>query len=87
MNLKKLPNENENQFIWRLASAKDSGLLDLSWSELADIFNKELLDDDIEYNESTYRKKYQQAKTFYEDVNSKMISDEYNAEVMAQKRE
>lgn len=87
MNLKKLPNENENQFIWRLASAKDSGLLDLSWSELADIFNKELLDDDIEYNESTYRKKYQQAKTFYEDVFSKMISDEYNAEIMAQKRE
>ena len=87
MNLKKMPNENENQYIWRLASAKDSGVLDLSWSELADIFNKELLDDDIEYNESTYRKKYQQAKTFYEDVFSKMISNEYNAELMVQKRE
>lgn len=87
MNLNKMPNENENQYIWRLCSAKDSGLLDLSWSELANIFNKELLDNDIEYNESTYRKKYQQAKTFYEDVFSKMISNEYNEELMAQKRE
>ena len=87
MNLNKMPNENDNQYIWRLCSAKDSGLLDLSWNELADIFNKELLDDDIGYNESTYRKKYQQAKMFYEDVFSKMVSNQYNEELMVQKRE
>lgn len=87
MNLNKMPNENDNQYIWRLCSAKDSGLLDLSWNELADIFNKELLDDDIEYNESTYRKKYQQAKMFYEDVFSKMVSNQYAEELMVQKRE
>ena len=52
MNLNKMPNENDNQYIWRLCSAKDSGLLDLSWNELADIFNKELLDDDIGYIKS-----------------------------------
>ena len=87
MNLNKMPNENDNQYIWRVCSAKDSGLLDLSWNELADIFNKELLDDDIGYNESTYRKKYQQAKMFYEDVFSKMVSNQYNEELMVQKRE
>lgn len=43
MNLHKLPDENERQYIWRLASAKDNGTLDLSWPELTEIFNAELL--------------------------------------------
>lgn len=66
MNLNKLENENEEQYIWRLARAKDSGELDLEWSELAAIFNKELREEDEYYNESAYRKCYQQAKRFYE---------------------
>lgn len=34
MNLKKLPSENEAQYIWRLSFAKDSGLLDMSWPDI-----------------------------------------------------
>ena len=77
MNLHKLPDENERQYIWRLASAKDNGTLDLSWPELTEIFNAELRDDDCTYNESAYRKPYQMAKAYYEDVFSKLGEDGY----------
>lgn len=85
--LKLKQNESELQYIWRLCSAKDSSTLDMTWSELASVLNKELRADDEEWTESAYRKKYQQAKIFYEEVFSKMESDAYNNEVIAQKRE
>ena len=85
--LKRKQEESELQYIWRLCSAKDSSTLDMTWSELASVLNKELRADDEEWTESAYRKKYQQAKTFYEEVFSKMESDTYNNELMVQKRE
>lgn len=85
--LKRKQDESELQYIWRLCSAKDSSTLDMTWSELASVLNKELRADDEEWTESAYRKKYQQAKTFYEEVFSKMESDTYNNELMVQKRE
>ena len=42
---KRLDNENEEQFLWRIGQAKDNGLLDLSWEEIADIVNKEFRED------------------------------------------
>lgn len=67
MNIQRLPNENEEQFIWRIGRAKDSGLLDLDWNGIADLINREFRDDDSEYrNESAYRKPYQQARRFYD---------------------
>ena len=64
---KRLDNENEEQFLWRIGQAKDNGLLDLSWEEIADIVNKEFREDISEYrSEAAYRKPYQQAKRFYE---------------------
>lgn len=68
LNLKKSQNENEEQYIWRLGNAKDCGEIDMSWDELADIFNAELRDDDIEYTTAAYRKPYQSAKRYYEKV-------------------
>ena len=63
----RLDNENEEQFLWRIGQAKDNGLVDLSWNEIADIMNKEFRDDTSEYlGEAAYRKPYQQAKRFYE---------------------
>ena len=63
--LEKQSNENEEQFIWRLGQAKDSGLLGLSWNEIADIINKQFREDESEYrSEAAYRKSYQQAKRF-----------------------
>lgn len=66
MNLKKEEFENDEQFIWRLCQAKDSGLLDMSWNEVADILNKELDMGDMPFTASAYRKPYQQAKRFHD---------------------
>ena len=84
--LKKQINESELQYIWRLCSAKDSSTLDISWEELANILNEELRPTEP-FSESAYRKKYQMAKLFYEEVFSKMVSDGYNNEIMTQRRE
>ena len=53
--LHRLENENEEQFIFRLGSAKDSGELDMSWEQLAEIINKEFRNDESEYrSEAAY---------------------------------
>lgn len=65
--LEKRPNENEEQFIWRLGQAKDSGILDLDWNGIADVINKQFREDESEYKtEAAYRKCYQYTKRFYE---------------------
>jgi len=84
VNLNKKPDESELQYIWRLALAKDSGSLDMTWEELADVFNENL---ENNYGSSAYRKKFQQAQHFYDDVFSKMDDTEYSQELMKQKRE
>ena len=64
-NLNRLPNENEEQFIWRLGQAYDAGELDLNWEQIGDIINKEFRGDDSSYRDSSaYRKAYQSAKRF-----------------------
>ena len=84
LDLKKQKNETELQYIWRLALAKDSGSLDMTWDELADVFNENLKTD---YGSSAFRKKFQQAQHFYDDVFSKMNDSDYSQELMKQKRE
>lgn len=65
--IKRLANENEEQFLWRIGQEKDSGILNLDWTEIADIMNKEFREDESEYrSEAAYRKPYQQAKRFFE---------------------
>lgn len=85
MNLFKNEQENELQYIWRVCSLKDSGSVDMTWGELADIINKELCDDESEYlSSSAYRKKYQQAKAFYEEVFSKLLPHEEEKNITQQ---
>lgn len=87
VDLKRLPDESELQYIWRLCSQKDAGVLDVTWDEIATILNKELIADESEYlGESAYRKKYQQAKAFYNEVFSKMISNEYHDRIADSQR-
>ena len=63
----RLKDENEEQFLWRIGQAKDSGTIDLDWIEIADIMNKEFREDESLYrNESAYRKVYQSAKRLFE---------------------
>jgi len=88
VDIKKASNESELQYIWRICSAKDSGLLDVTWEELAIIMNNSLYPDETEWlGESAYRKKYQQAKAFYDEVFSKMISDEYHQQIAKRQQE
>lgn len=85
MNLKKEAYENDEQFIWRLCQAKDSGLLDMNWNEIADIINKELGMGDMPFTASAYRKPYQQAKRFYD---AGVFGDiDESADMVAQKHE
>lgn len=57
----------ESAYIWRLGQAKDNGILDLTWTEIAELINKEFREDVSEYrSESAYRKKYAIAKEFAE---------------------
>lgn len=87
LDFKRLENENEEQFIWRIGQAKDSGLLDADWNQIADTINCEFREDETEFrNESAYRKPYQQAKRFYEaGVFKKYSGDFYMNELMNQK--
>ena len=54
-NTKKNHDESELAYIWRVGSAKSSGLINSTWQELAEIFNAELGE---ELTESAYRKKF-----------------------------
>lgn len=87
LNLKKEEYENDEQFIWRICQAKDSGLLDMNWNEVADIINRELDMDDMPFTASAYRKPYQQAKRFYDagvfgeiDESAEMVSQKHEIE-------
>lgn len=66
MNLRKLENENLEQYIWRLGTAKDSECLEMNWDEIADVINKEIGHEDMPYTSSAFRKPYQYAKRFYD---------------------
>ena len=90
IDLKRLDGENEEQFIFRLGQAKDSGQLDMSWDEIADVINKEFRESEDEYRtEAAYRKPYQQAKRYFESgcFNTKCSPDSYSAEIRLQKQE
>ena len=78
--LKKMPGETETQFVYRLASAREDGLLDMTWEDLAEVFNRELGKNQCS---SAYRKPYQNAQRYRDEV----FSTEDNAEVLAKLRE
>lgn len=66
--LARLPGESENKYIIRLGDLKSSGLIDMTWTELAEILNKELREDPTEYfSESAYRKRYSLFHQFKEE--------------------
>ena len=80
--------ENLEHFIWRLGQAKDSGILDMSWDDIADVINKEIGNEDMPFSSSAFRKPYQQAKRFYDAGVFGEISDgEYLKELQSQKQE
>lgn len=86
--IKRKVDESELSYIWRLCSAKDNGTLDLNWEQLGEIFNKELREDETQYySESAYRKRYQAAKEFYEEIFKHMNTNDYLKEIEREKQE
>lgn len=84
---KKLENETEEQYLWKIGQLVDSGKIE-SWSSINDIVNKELgIDEDKWRDESSFRKRYQAAKKFYDGCFSKMESEEYSNKIEEQCRE
>lgn len=61
--------ESELAFIWRLGEYKSTGSIDLTWEQIATVINAQCRSDEEPFrNESAYRKQYQTAKVFYDEV-------------------
>lgn len=66
-NLRKLPEENKYEYIWRIGNDIDNGVLP-HWKNISETINKELGVSEDEYlSESAYRKMYQSARKFYDE--------------------
>ena len=85
--LKKLENETEEQYLWKIGQLVDSGKVE-SWASINNIVNKELgFDEDKMRDESSFRKRYQAAKKFYDGCFSKMETEEYQKKLDIMNRE
>lgn len=70
--LKRLPHENEAEYIFRVGQAKDSGLLDKTWAEISPILNREFGYEEEDWKgESAWRKRYRNYLEAYEQIFSK----------------
>lgn len=52
------PEESDDDYLWRLGSLKESGIITLSWMELSFVFNRNIRSGQKPLDESTWRKKY-----------------------------
>lgn len=90
--LRVLPNETEDECLFRIGEAKRDGLLDLTWTQIADFFNRTFRENDTEYRtESSYRKKFKN----YIDAKDMLVKSKFTEsgfedqykEIEAKKRE
>ena len=87
MNLQRMKNETEEEYLWRIGQIVDSGKVD-TWASINDTVNTELgIDEEKWRDESSFRKRYQAAKKFYENCFSKMKGEDYAQEVETMKRD
>lgn len=72
-------NETENEALWRIGCEKRNGLYDdVTWVEIANIFNKHFRKSEEEYYDpSAYRKKFKNYLDFYEQV----INNGHNTDI------
>lgn len=87
--LKKLENENEAQYIYRIGQAKDSGLVLDTWETISPILNKELGYSEEDWKgSSAWRKRYRNYLEAYEQIFSKEnFADEQLADIEDKIRE
>lgn len=85
----RLPNETEEECLWRIGNAKRDELLDSTWVEIADFMNKTFRESEDEYYcESAYRKRFKNyidAKTMF--AKQEATSDGSTDELVAKLRE
>lgn len=85
--LRKLESETEEQYLWKIGQLIDSGKIE-SWSSINNIVNEQLgIEEDKWRDESSFRKRYQAAKKFYDGCFSKMESEEYQQKLDVLNRE
>ena len=83
--LNKLPEETEEQYLWRMGHYIGDGLVS-SWKEIGDIVNSQLCDDENKWKDcDTFRRQISTAKRYYDNVFSKMGNDkEYDPDIQKQ---
>ena len=87
--LKKLPDENEAQYIFRIGRDKDLGLITDTWETLSPILNTELGYEEEDWKgESAWRKRYRNYLEAYENIFSKtQFTESRLDDIEEQKRE
>lgn len=83
--LNKLPEETEEQYLWRMGHYIGDGLVS-SWKEIGDIVNSQLCDDENKWKDcDTFRRQISTARRYYDNVFSKMKDDkEYDPDIQRQ---
>lgn len=87
--LKKLPQENEAQYIFRLGQLKDSGVITDTWESINPTINRELgIEEENWRDVSSFRKRYRNYLDAYEQIFSKeQFTTDQASEYVDQKRE
>ena len=81
-NLKRMPDESQDQYFYRICSMKDS--LGFTWPQMAEIFNKEF---GCEKTDSAYRKKWAAFNQIFNANIDKLVGEsKYLEEVKAERR-
>ena len=76
------PSETLEQYLWRLGNNREA--LGLTWADVADLCNRYFVGDETEYlGESAYRKKYQAAKKFYDEV---FVKEDFKSDDIEEQR-
>ena len=78
---KRLENEDENAYIWRVCDNKD---LIGTWQDVCNLLNEELHHD---YNESWYRKMYQSFMMVFDSIKDKYFDNEQLKQMEQKKQE
>lgn len=79
MILERKEGETEIQYLWRVGKLVESGKVG-SWKEITPTLNQQLREEDEYYDESAYRKKYQTAKKFYDEIFSQQGDEDFKKE-------
>lgn len=87
--LKKLPTENDDQYVWRIGAAKADGRIEEPWEEINPVINTQLgIDEDDWKDCSVYRKRYRDFLRAWENIFSKeQFTETQSKEYVDQKRE